>query len=239
VPAVQRRAIERGDHFTDGLLTFAVALVQLAQDQAETALTVLDEQHARLVAPPVWTNMLLLHRTIDCLLYLGRGVDVWKFCENVYWPAYRKSGYEHFELTRSVAHSLRARCALSANAEQRDARYEAAARIEGQRLRAMKRPESSVIADAAIATLAFARGELASARVHMERAWRTAREQRMALYALCCRRQLGRIMGGRDGSEVIADVDAALHAQGVARPARWIEMYVPGFAHADRSGTGG
>jgi serine/threonine protein kinase/tetratricopeptide (TPR) repeat protein len=56
-------------------------------------------------------------------------------------------------------------------------------------------------------------------------------ERIAVLQAMAARLQSPYVLGGSASVKLIAEVDAALHAQGVAEPARWVEMYVPGFAH--------
>jgi hypothetical protein len=51
----------------------------------------------------------------------------------------------------------------------------------------------------------------------------------MATYVAVARIALGNLIGGDDGAALVADAGAALGAQTVADPARWVAMLAPGF----------
>ena len=51
----------------------------------------------------------------------------------------------------------------------------------------------------------------------------------MALCAASVRRQLGRIVGGDEGRQMVAGADAWMAAQEIRRPDRMAELYAPGF----------
>ncbi len=48
-------------------------------------------------------------------------------------------------------------------------------------------------------------------------------------YAEAARRRRGEIAGGAEGAALAARADAAMRAQGVARPERFAAMFLPGF----------
>jgi hypothetical protein len=47
--------------------------------------------------------------------------------------------------------------------------------------------------------------------------------------AACCRRRLGRLLGGDDGAELIAEADATMAAEGIVNTERWTASHAPGF----------
>jgi hypothetical protein len=51
----------------------------------------------------------------------------------------------------------------------------------------------------------------------------------MAVHAACARRIKGALVGGESGQRLVAEADAAMAAQGIARPDRWAAMIAPGF----------
>ena len=51
----------------------------------------------------------------------------------------------------------------------------------------------------------------------------------MALHAACARRRKGEIVGGDRGKRLVTEADAAMTAQGIARPDWWAAMVAPGF----------
>ena len=51
----------------------------------------------------------------------------------------------------------------------------------------------------------------------------------MALHAACARRRRGELIGGDEGSALIAAADAYMTGQNIKNPARWTRIYAPGF----------
>ena len=73
------------------------------------------------------------------------------------------------------------------------------------------------------------RGRREEALPDLEAAIAGFRVADMALHAACARRRKGEILGGEEGRRLVAEADAVLEGQGIARPSRWAEMIAPGF----------
>ena len=52
----------------------------------------------------------------------------------------------------------------------------------------------------------------------------------MGVYAAAARRQLGKLVGGDEGRDLIARADAWMIEQGISNPARMAAGITPGFA---------
>ena len=68
----------------------------------------------------------------------------------------------------------------------------------------------------------------AEALGYLERAEAAFDAAGMTLYAAAARRRRGELLGGA-GRELVAAADAVMAARGVVNPARFAEMYAPGF----------
>lgn len=91
------------------------------------------------------------------------------------------------------------------------------------------RPLMAMLGRVLRATLARLRGdregaitELGAAALHVE-TW-------SPIWSHCTRRQVGKLVGGTEGMELIGAADEVLRAEGVANPERWANMWVPGFS---------
>ena len=51
----------------------------------------------------------------------------------------------------------------------------------------------------------------------------------MGLYAATARRRLGQLVGGDEGPGLVARADSWMLAHGVKNPAKFTNMYMPGF----------
>jgi predicted Ser/Thr protein kinase len=72
-------------------------------------------------------------------------------------------------------------------------------------------------------------GDVAAAVRHLETAEEMFVTAEMAAYLAAARRQRGRLIGGDEGRELVAEADGWLRGQGIRNPHAWARMYVPGF----------
>jgi serine/threonine protein kinase len=86
-------------------------------------------------------------------------------------------------------------------------------------------PGASLVRAGALA----ARGRADQAIPDLEAAIAGFRGVDMALHAACARRRKGELLGGDEGRRLVEGADAAMRAQGIARPDRWTAMIAPGF----------
>jgi hypothetical protein len=76
------------------------------------------------------------------------------------------------------------------------------------------------------AQIAVARGAVPEARLLFERAISAFREQGMSLFAAAAQRSLGTLLGGDEGSAMVALADQWKTSQGIRNPARMAAIYV-------------
>jgi len=79
------------------------------------------------------------------------------------------------------------------------------------------------------AGVAAGRGALDAARAHLELAERGLDAADLGLYAAAARRQRGRLLGGDQGAALIDGADAWMRAQTIHDPARFADLFAPGF----------
>jgi hypothetical protein len=78
------------------------------------------------------------------------------------------------------------------------------------------------------AAVANARGDRQGATCGLRRAANLAQAADMSLYAAAARYQLGLVLGGDEGRELVAQGEAAMTSQDIRAPARFAAMLVPG-----------
>ncbi len=104
-----------------------------------------------------------------------------------------------------------------------------AARRRARILSRLRRPWVAACAASLRAGLAAAQGDLDTALDELSRCEAGFEGWGMHLYAMAARRCRGRLVGGDEGAELIAEVDAWMHDQGVVRPDRMANAFVAGF----------
>ncbi|MFI5309476.1 MAG: hypothetical protein ACHQ53_19120, partial [Polyangiales bacterium] len=237
VPVMLRRATERGDHPSDATIAMAMTLALLARDEPDRARETIEKRRAELPPGSTLQRLFANNRLMDCMRYCGESVSAWQRLEEL-WPGYLRSPYRWVELPRIMMHHQRARCAVAMTAERWDDTLAAVAEREARVVLSVGRSESRALAAATRAALAWQRGESELARTELSLAVEAAATAGIGAFADCYRRQLGWITSGTPGEQMVAQADAALCEQGIVNPARWVEVYVPGFnrASAPRGG---
>jgi hypothetical protein len=171
-----------------------------------------------------------LHRTVDVLLYQGRGRDALEH-HLAHWSRFRRSLLFRALPLRVLGHWFLARAALGAAAEGGD-RSSALdiARQQAVLLERMRRTDAASWALIARAGIARLEGDEQSAMQHLHAAIAACGSNQMPLFGLYVRRNRGLLLGGPAGERETAGVDAELRAQDVVNPQRWVATYAPGFA---------
>jgi hypothetical protein len=228
VPVLARRAVERGDRFSDAMLAMPMTLALLANDEAESARAFIEARCE--LAPPYaeFPHLMLETSLIDCLRYSGDAMAAWQRCEQSF-RVYSRSLYTRIELLRVMAHHQRARCALTAAASSGDRRLLKVAEKEAQRVLGVHRPESPALAAATRAAIAAQSGDIPRAIDQLNTALRAAETAGIWAYHACFRWQLERLTAGEGFDPCSSAADAALRLDGIVNPARWVEIYAPGF----------
>ena len=225
--------MRRGDLFTAVNLR-AAPLVDtcLVADDPDAA-----REHIR-IALATWTQrgfhlqhwMAMLWEA-EIELYVGDGARAYARLERDR-RAYRRSGIAHAQSARAVTSFIRGcaavASALGASVDVRRSRLAESRKMAGrleQEGMAWIAPLASLVRAATENAEGKPAGSCAALREAIERA--TAAD--MSLHAWCARRQLGSLIGGEEGDQLVAQADAAMLAEGVQAPARMATMLVPGL----------
>jgi hypothetical protein len=104
----------------------------------------------------------------------------------------------------------------------------AEARQLAKRLERERMPWTAPLAAILTAASANAGGDHARAKASLEAAVDLARAADMALYAAAARYQLGSLLGGDRGAELVTQAEEVMQAQDIRAPARFASMLVPG-----------
>jgi hypothetical protein len=171
---------------------------------------------------------------IDVLLYERRGLDARTLCLGWWDRAYRPA-LLLVELTRAHLVWTRARCAVAraaepgtTPAERRGLLREAkgfARTLMRQRVPLFAPPLGWLIR----AAVAHLEGDRATALCDLERAEDQFTRSGLVLHGAAAAHQRGRLAGGPTGAELGARAHDAFRARGVRDPARFAEVYAPGF----------
>jgi hypothetical protein len=162
-------------------------------------------------------------------LYRGRALDAWNNV-NQAWNGIARSLLMRVQNIRITLHDIRARCALAAVESVSDRRQ----LLQAASRHARRLERERMAWAGALATLI--RGEIALLHEDELTAARLLREGiarfdavGMMLYAAATRRRFGQLLGGDEGSELIAAADSWMAGQKIKNPARMAAMFSPGL----------
>ncbi|WZO98998.1 protein kinase [Isosphaeraceae bacterium EP7] len=232
--ALDKEARDRGDRYMESTLgTYPGAIARLAGDEPREARLMVDESIRRWSQHGFHVQHLTHfygHTYID--LYERDGAAAWERSERT-WPAIRASLLPRIQHVAVDVLQIRGRSAVGAASTARDPRplLKAAARfargLDRQRL-----AWGQVAARLIRAGAASVRGDSARAAKHLADAIKRADAEQIDLFAAAARRQLGVVLGGDEGRELVARADAWMVAQSIRDPARMAACLVPGFPEA-------
>ena len=231
-PALLRLATSRGDLY--GATNLRVGLPNAAWligGDTAGARHHLDEAERQWT--PKWFHLQHYHHMLgdaNLHLYGGDAEAGWRALV-ARWPAMKAAQILRISLIHDEALHLRARLAIAAaraGGPERDARWREAARDAARVARAHE-PPIAALGELALAAVDHHRGDDARAATRLRAAAAAFAQADMATYAAAARAALGRVLGGDEGAGLIAAAEAALRAQTVAEPERWIAMLAPGF----------
>jgi eukaryotic-like serine/threonine-protein kinase len=226
-PEAERDAREKDDGFALGALTLVVPMAHLMTDDVGAALDHLERQAERLTDDFDAFHLWVMNRMTDAHLYSGRPSAAFEYLESR-WPAFQASFLSRARLFRVNGQFLHGRVAIAAARETGDATLVKRARRAAQGLRAYARPDAAAYAHLIDAAVARVSGDVDQARARLQHTVATCEAAGMRNFALYARRNLA-ALGGYEGAESLASVDAALSAMGIRRPERWTRTYAPGF----------
>jgi hypothetical protein len=225
-----RDARERGDLYAVTMLRLAFAIVNLAEDDPETARTEAEEALAE------WSqrgfhlqHFHLFQARARCSLYSGDAATAYQVTE-ASWPELCGSLLMRFQIMRITALNLRAQvtvgyAAVAEGSERK--RLLRAGRGLVHKLARERTPWSDGIAQLYAAALATIAGETERGVALLAEAERGFAAAEMAIYAGTTQRRRGELIGGDEGGALVAAADASLRACGIVHPARFAAFYVP------------
>jgi hypothetical protein len=232
VPRYLREAQDRGDRYLATNLRIGSAnLAWLARDHVSTARRVAEEgiqQWSRQGYHSEHYTAMMALAHID--LYLGHGRLAYERIQ-LDWPRIQKSLVLRVQVCRIEAWQLRARAAVAAAAESPGDAVDLlkdAERLAGRIARENQRwsnPMASLL-EAAVASLRQ-QPELAVSR--LAEAAHGFESMEMPHYVSAVRRRLGELVGGDEGSLLIAAADAWMSDELVKNPRRMTALLAPGF----------
>jgi len=145
------------------------------------------------------------------------------------WARLKRSFLLSVQYVRADAHFARARAAIAScdaapNKRARLAEAERLARRLARERMAWIRPLESIIR----AGVALALDDRTLAAIWLRRALEQADAAEMAMHAGAIRHQLGSLLGGEEGRELVTRADEEMKRHGIRVPARLAAMLVPG-----------
>jgi tetratricopeptide (TPR) repeat protein len=169
-------------------------------------------------------------------LFEGRPEVAWERIRSA-WPAIRRSSLLRVPATRIDCLLLRSRISLESAAGGAASRAGYLRRCErdARRLGSEGRTDTNAHAALLRAGVAATRGESSRALPLIDEAIRGYGEAGMALYRACALRRKGEILGGDEGTQLVATADGLMNAEGIGEPSRWATVCAPGFEAASRS----
>jgi hypothetical protein len=228
MPALVRRASERQDELSDALLATHFGAALLVQDRPEQAIEFLLSRRVRLGDAMSMQLVAVAVQLSDAYAYSGNATAAFDTIERIR-PAYLRSGYDRMNFICMVINLRRAHAALLLYARTRDPTFACIVETAARRLERMRRPDADTMAEGFRAGLAAQRSQPAEARQRMRRALALTEFVGIPVTGQCYRFQLGRVTPGAEGAQLTAEADAALRAEGVVAPERWVNIYVTGF----------
>lgn len=214
-----RDASRRGDRYVETSLRLYGNLVLLARDDLEGARDGIER--ARWEPPPgrfhlqTWFD---IEARGELALYHG-DADSYFESTGERFAAFEGSLLTRIQIVRCVAKFLRARLAVAAGELRVAEKY-------GASLAKETISYADVMASMTRANVLAARGEEA-ARVAYSDVETLAEAAGMRFYAAASRRRRGELLGGDEGAELIRSADAALSADHVRDPGRFINLVAP------------
>ncbi|WP_165252108.1 serine/threonine-protein kinase [Paludisphaera soli] len=233
-PILLARAVERGDLYAAmNLSSYLMSIVRLAADEPARAREELAATNAR------WSRRGYHVQHNDALwaavqidLYDGRGGDAWRRLDEA-WPALRRSLLLRVQFVRTSMRFLRARAAIAAALEAKEAsesrRLLAVASRDARALEGERMPCPDAYARLVRAALAQAEGrdDLAAPL------WRAAvagfEAVDMNLCAAAARRRLGACLGGDAGARALSESETWMRRQLIQDPEKAARMIAARF----------
>jgi tRNA A-37 threonylcarbamoyl transferase component Bud32/tetratricopeptide (TPR) repeat protein len=230
-PVLLQEAQERGDLFAETNLVFCMAILRLANDEADG----LDGELERIMLRWTRKGFTVQHASafrarIHILLYRGESAKASKLIAAT-WPLFQQSKILRFQLLRIELRELRARCAIAiAGNSTSPETLLRSAEWDARGLDRERSPWASAYAQFIRGGIALRRGDAVKAEELLTKAAASFEAVDMKLNAAVTRRRLGELIGGDRGRALVEEADRWMMVQQIQNPARWAAMYAPGFS---------
>jgi hypothetical protein len=235
LPAWYKEAAERRDLFATISLRTTMggnSLLALAADEPERARREVADAMAQ------WSQEEFHFQHFDALMstsfvdfYKEEGGAAWERVTGA-WPALDRAMLLQMQFARIQALALRGAAALAAAQGAKNPKpLVREAERDAKKLNAEKLAWPSALSRLILAGAAAVRGDVGGARSHLKAAISGFDALEMALYAAAARRQLGRILGGEEGRDLVEEADSVMARRGIKYPHRMASVFAPGFNH--------
>jgi ATP/maltotriose-dependent transcriptional regulator MalT len=225
-------AEQRGDLFTIVQLRATVSSVlSLAADDPETARRLGREALSNWTQSKfVAQHWQVMRSEVEIALYEGDGKAAYeRFQQDA--RALKKSfllpGHQYLRAMSAFVRGRAAIASAGAVPERRAARLAEARRL-ARRLEQERMVWTAPLAAILTAGVAKVQGDRAGATASLRAAVELAQAADMSLYATAARHELGLVLGGQEGAEIVARAQDDMKAQEIVAPARFAAMLVPG-----------
>jgi hypothetical protein len=235
LPGLLKEARERGDLYAETNLSLRhLYVARMAADQIETA----REELARSIESWSHGGFHVQHyyawcARVEMALYSDAGQSAWELVARQ-WASLRRSLLDRVQFLLIESRHLRARAALAAAAGSR--RLLGIAERDCRRIEHEQMPWGNALALLLRAGVSVGRGRTEEALALAASAEEQLTSTDMTVHAAAARRRRGELLGGEKGRDLMAQADAILVAQGIARPQAITAMLAPG---PWRAGDGG
>jgi eukaryotic-like serine/threonine-protein kinase len=224
-------ADQRGDLMTLVMMRIGLPIIlKLAEDDPDGARMQIREGIAH------WPRgqFLIQHSQVmrseaEVELYAGQGAAAYERIVRDERPL-KKSLLLRLQYLRALTMFIRARAAVASieAAPERRAERLAEARKLARALRREKMMWIEPLAAMVTASVSNAEGKRTATIRALREAITAAETADMALHAAAARHQLGLLLGGKEGAELVAEAEDAMSAQDIRAPARFASMHIPG-----------
>jgi hypothetical protein len=230
VPVLVKESQERGDLYTQTILTTAVAhTAALVDDDPERGRREVAEALARWNVPDAMhaQHFQAIMSDLATDVYVGDGIKAYELIAGS-WRAFQRSLILHMQTLRCVAHYARGRAALAAARQGRPELLRVAA-ADARRLQREKVAYCVAVGTVLEGGVRMLRGDRDGAARAYRQAATLCEGVEMRLHVAGVNWELGRIVGGDEGAALVAGAEAAMRAQGIRSPARMVTTFTGGI----------
>lgn len=227
-------AVSHGDFYAElSLGTYDLPFDRLVSDEPDEVAHLLNTYVGRLqLGRYSLQDMFAWMQRINLALYLGNASEAWRLITTG-WKELQRSLLLMGEHIRMASWELRARAAIACVAQRIDTdRSRAEARRAIHKIEREHLARFAALPPVFRAGLAAADGDTASAAQLLHEGIGLADQTAMGIFLHPARWQLGHLLGGNEGAELVTNTERWMQSEGVRNPARFSAMIAPGFCRA-------